>query len=99
MSCLFLLFASSALAEDKPKWEYAELAYRAIPARPAGKDAEGNDVPAVPAGVAIRWTTGAGEVNVKSWGELAEKLKATIKKDDSVSLQKIQALNLLGDDG
>lgn len=92
-------FAAPALG-DKPKWEYAELYYRAIPGRAAGVDADGNEIPAVPASAAIRLTTAGGEVDAKGWFELAEKLKASgIKKDTSVSLQKIQVLNFLGADG
>jgi hypothetical protein len=85
---------------DKPKWEYAELSYRVTPARAAGVDADGKEIPAVPAGVAVRWTTGAGEVEAKSWAELAEKVKASgFKKDGSVAFQKIQILNHLGSEG
>jgi hypothetical protein len=85
---------------DKPKWEYAELYYRAIPGRPGGVDADGNEVPAVPASAAIRLTTSAGDIEAKSWFELAEKLKAAgVKKDSSAALQKIQILNFLGADG
>src|SRR5262245_60702226 len=85
--------AAPALS-DKPKWEYAELYYRVIPGRPRGVDADGNEVPAVPASAAIRLTTSGGDLEAKSWFDLAEKLKATgIKKDSSTALQKIQVLN------
>jgi hypothetical protein len=85
---------------DKPKWEYAELYYRAIPGRPAGVDADGNEIAAVPPSASIRFTTAAGDVDAKGWFDLAEKLKASgIKKDSSVSLQKIQVLNFFGADG
>src|SRR5262249_39659359 len=58
------------------------------------------EVAAVPPSAAIRLTTAAGDVEAKSWFELAEKLKASgIKKDSSASLQKIQILNFLGADG
>jgi hypothetical protein len=97
--CGLATLQTASAQEKRAKWEYAELVYRTVPARPAGKDKDGNEVPAVPAGVSIRWTTGAGEVNVKGWDELAEKLKTTLKKEDSISLQKIQTLNLLGGDG
>jgi hypothetical protein len=85
--------------EKRVKWEYAELMVRSTPARPAGKDKDGNEVPGGEPKTTIRWTTGAGEINLKGWDELAEKLKATVKKEDSMSLQKIQVLNALGADG
>src|SRR5688500_2833942 len=40
--------AAPALGERPPKWEYGELSYRMNPGRPALKDADGNEVPAVP---------------------------------------------------
>ena len=100
--CIALAQSQPVSAADKPtstKWEYAELAYRMTPPRPAGKDGDGNEVAAVPATMSIRWTTGAEEVNVKGWNELAEKLNAPIKKDLSPTSQKIQMLNLLGAEG
>lgn len=103
--CSAFLFGFATLQpvsaqEKRVKWEYGELAVsRTFPARPAGKDADGNDVPAVPAKTIIRWTTGAGDVSVNGWEELAEKLKAPVKKEDSVSFQKIKVLNVLGTDG
>ena len=33
--------AAPALGDKPPKWEYAELTYRALPGRPAGVDADG----------------------------------------------------------
>jgi hypothetical protein len=85
---------------DKPKWEYAELTFRNIPGRPAGVDADGNEVPATPATMAILLTTGEGQVEAKGWFDLAEKLKVKgIKKDSPVALQKIQLLNYLGGEG
>jgi len=92
--------AAPALGEKPPKWEYAELTYRTTPAREAGVDADGKEIPAVPSGVAVRWISGAGEMEAKSWAELAEKLKAPrFKKEGSAALQKIQFLNLLGSEG
>ena len=86
---------------DKPaKWEYAQVTFRNIPARPAGIDGDGNQVEAVPASMSIRWISVDGEVEVKSWADLAEKLKAAkFKKDGSAELQRIQLLNHLGGEG
>jgi hypothetical protein len=95
-----LSLAAPQLGEKPPKWEYAELSYRTIPARPGGVDADGNQIAAVPASAAVHWISGAGEIDAKSWEELAEKLKAIgIKKDGSPALQKIQFLNYLGSEG
>lgn len=91
--------AAPALAE-KPKWEYAEVTFRTIPARAGGVDADGNQVAATPSSMVIRWLSVAGEVEAKSWAELAEKLKATnFKKDGSAGAQKLQILNAFGADG
>ena len=49
--------------------------------------------------MSIRWITGAGEVDVKGWGELAEKLKAPGLKKGSAAYLKIQILNYLGGEG
>jgi hypothetical protein len=95
-----LVLSTAALADDKPvKWEYAELTFRTTAARPAGKDKDGNEVAAVPSGAAIRWTTGADDLSVKGWDELAEKLKAPLKKESGAVSQKIQVLNALGATG
>jgi hypothetical protein len=91
--------AAPALGDKPPRWEYAELTYRNIPARPAGVIADGKEVPAVPASVSIRWISGAGEVEVKGWDELADKLKAPAIKKGSAAYLKIQVLNFLGADG
>jgi hypothetical protein len=106
MRALFAVFvlasmasAAPALGDKPPRWEYAELIFRGIPGRPAGIDADGKEVAAVPASMSIRWMTKAGEVEVKSWAELADKLKTTLKKDSTVVYQKLQILNALGDDG
>lgn len=93
------LSAAPALGAKPPKWEYAELTYRALPARGGGVDADGNVVAAIPASVSIRWVTGAGEVDVKGWEELAEKLKAPALKKGTVAYTKIQILNFLGGEG
>jgi hypothetical protein len=100
-ACVLLLaLSTTALADDKPaKWEYAELMIRTTPARPALKDKDGNEVAAVPSSLTIRWTTGAGEFEVKGWAELAEKLKVPFQNEGSASSQKIQMLNRLGDQG
>lgn len=84
---------------DKQKWEYAELTFRNLPGRPAGTDADGKEIPAIPASVSIRWISGTGEVEVKGWDELAEKLKAPALKRGSAAYQKIQILNHLGSEG
>jgi hypothetical protein len=81
------------------KWEYAELSYRTLPQRPAGKDADGNEVPATAASTTIRWTTGSDEFTLSGWGELAEKMKVEFKKDASPASQRLQALNALGSAG
>jgi hypothetical protein len=98
---LFVVTASSVAAPgDQPKWEYAELSYRSIAARPGVVGPDGNDRPATPASAAIRWLSGAEEMALKSWTEMAEKLKVTgFKKDGSAALQKIQILNYLGSEG
>jgi hypothetical protein len=80
---------------EKPRWEYAELSYRGGRAARAKDDTE---IPAVQP--VIRWTTGEGEIEAKSWTELGEKLKApSFKKDASATLQRIQLLNYLGSEG
>lgn len=91
--------AAPALGDKPPKWEYAELTFRNIPARPGGVDADGKEVSGTPASVSIRWISGVGEVDVKSWDELAEKLKAPTLKKGSAAYQKIQILNYLGGEG
>lgn len=91
--------AAPALGDKPPKWEYAELTYRTLPARGGGVDADGNAVPATPASVSIRWITGAGEAEVKGWDELAEKLKAPTLKKGTIAYTKIQILNFLGSEG
>jgi len=91
--------AAPALGDKPPKWEYAELTYRTLPGRPGGVDADGKEVPATPASVSIRWISGAGEVDVKGWDELADKLKAPSLKKGSAAYLKIQVLNFLGTDG
>ena len=100
---LLLLAAFSPAAPalgDKPRWEYAELTYRTTPGRPAGVDADGNAVPAVPSSIVIRWISGAGEIEAKGWGDLAQKLKvAGFKLEGSAAFQKIQLLNYLGGEG
>src|SRR5262249_50407814 len=91
---------TAALADDKPvRWEYAELTYRTTPARPGGKDKDGNEVAGAPSGTAIHWTAGTDDLNLKGWNELAEKLKAPLKKESSPVSQKIQVLNALGGAG
>jgi hypothetical protein len=104
LTALFLMAAlcsaAPALAEKPPRWEYAELIFRTIPARAGGVGADGVEVPATPASVAIRWITGSGEVEGKGWADLAEKLKASgFKKEGTAAFHKIQILNHLGSDG
>ena len=91
--------AAPALGDKPPKWEYAELTYRSLPARPGGVTADGKEVPATRASVSIRWISGAGEVEVKGWDELADKLKAPAIKKGSAAYLKIQVLNFLGAEG
>ena len=94
----FAVSARTAFAQDKAvvKWEYAELSFRGFPGRPAGKDNDGNEVPASPGTLTVRWTTGADDLSIKGWDELAEKLKVTLKKGSSPASQKLQVLNGLG---
>jgi hypothetical protein len=100
-----LILAATCFADPAPKdkftskFEYAELSYRTVPGRPKGVDANGKEVEAVAASMAIRWTTGAEEVTVKGWDELAEKLKVDLKKEGSASFQRLQVLNALGASG
>jgi hypothetical protein len=91
--------AAPNLGDKPPKWEYAELTYRTLPGRPAGVDVDGKEVPAIPTSVSIRWISGTGEVEVKGWDELAEKLKAPGLKKGSAAYLKIQILNYLGGEG
>ena len=91
--------AAPALWDKPPKWEYAELSYRNMPPRPGGVDADGTVVPATPASVSIRWITGAAEVELKGWEELANKLKMPGLKKGSLAFTRIQVLNFLGSEG
>ena len=91
--------AAPALGDKPPRWEYAELTFRTRAARPAGVDADGKEVAAVPATVSIVWITAAAEVDVKGWDELADKLKAPSLKKGTVAFQKMQILNFLGSEG
>ena len=76
------------------------MTFRVLPGRPATLDPDGNQVAAVPASMFIRLTTKDGEFDAKSWWEFAEKRKAKgVKKDSSVTLQKIQVLSILGNEG
>jgi hypothetical protein len=98
--CLTTPGRSAPQLGDKPKWEYGELTLNTLRGRPGGVDADGVEIPPTPATTTIRLTTGEGEVEAKSWFDLAEKLKVKgVKKDSSVTLQKIQVLNFLGTEG
>lgn len=99
-----VVFAATApaapnLGDRPPKWEYAELSYRVSPGRAATVDADGKEVPAVPASVAIKWVTPAGEVDVKGWDELIAKVKAPALKKGSANYTRLQILNYLGGEG
>jgi hypothetical protein len=89
--CGFALVQPVAAQEKQAKWEYAELVYRDTSGR--GKD--GNQAPTM----TIRWTSGAGELSVNGWEELAGKLKTKFKKEETASSQKVQMLNALGAEG
>jgi hypothetical protein len=92
--------AAPAPPDKPPRWEYAELSYRAVPGRPGGVAADGTEVPATPSSVTVHWITKDGEAEAKDWAELAEKLKAKgFKKEGSATYQKIQMLNVLGEEG
>ncbi len=95
-----LCSAAPVLAQKPPRFEYAELTFRNIPGRAAGVDQDGNEVPAVPASMVLRFVSGSGEIEAKGWADLADKLKASgFKKEGSAAFQKIQLLNHLGNDG
>jgi hypothetical protein len=91
--------AAPNLGDRPPKWEYSELSYRTSPGRAATVDADGKEVPAVPASIAIKWVTPAGEVDVKGWDELIAKLKAPALKKGSANYTRLQILNCLGGEG
>jgi hypothetical protein len=93
--------AAPGLPDRPPKWEYAELTFRAtLDRKGGGFGGNGAETPPPTPTVTVRWVSGEGEVEVKGWAELAEKLKATgFKKDGSASYQKIQVLNFLGAQG
>ncbi len=94
---LFLALSTTALADDKPvKWEYAELSHRSGPVVKGKGDNEATTVEYV---TTIRWTTGSDDMSAKAWDEMAEKLKVQLKKESSVTSQKIQVLNALGASG
>jgi len=101
LALLALPAAAAPAPPDKPpRWEYAELSYRSLPGRPAGVDADGKEVAATPATVTALWITKDGETEAKGWADLAEKLKAKgFRKEGSAAFQKIQMLNLLGEEG
>ncbi len=106
LSALVLFAAAATTVSAQPpaaarpagaRWEYAELYYRTVSGRPAGKDADGNEVPATPETLTIRWTTGAEEVSLKGWDEFADQLKtAPFRKDAAPAARRIQVLNVLG---
>ena len=99
--------AAPALGEKPVRFEYAELQFRLT--GPGGRVgvAIGGVAPAPAVGVApamaastVRWTTGDDEFVIKSWEELAEKIKApTPKKDATATMHKLRVLNKLGADG
>jgi hypothetical protein len=92
--------AAPALGDKPPRWEYAELSYRILPGRPATVDDAGKETPATASRVAVRWVSRAGEIESKSWEEMADKLKATgFKREGTAAFQKIQFLNILGAEG
>ena len=66
---------------------------------PRGRGADGNEVPPEPPTVTVRWISAAGEVEVKGWSELADKLKAPALKKGTAAYEKIQVLNFLGGEG
>jgi hypothetical protein len=115
MKRVITLFALAALAaacaldlpsyaapapSDKPRWEYAELHYRP-PAPTFGKGAiDGQVEPPAVRPASIRWVTGDGEVDGKSWEDLGSKLKAPQPtKEASADARRVQLLNHLGSEG
>jgi hypothetical protein len=89
-----------AAADDRAvKWEYAELSVREVPALPGRKDKNGNETPAAPAAVTIKWISGAEEFVAANWGEAAEKLKAPFMGEPSEASKRVRVLNILGDRG
>lgn len=101
LALMIAFCGQTATAQEKAvaKWEYAELSFRTLPGRPAGKDAEGKDVPAKESTTTIRWTTGADDLTLNGWGEMAEKMKVEFKKDASPVSQRLQVMNALGSAG
>ena len=92
--------AAAGLPDMPVKWQYAELSYVYIPARPAGTAADGTVVPGTPAKTTIRWITAEGEVVADGWADMADRLKApAFKKEGSTNYQRVQVLNLLGREG
>ncbi|HKB02981.1 MAG TPA: hypothetical protein VKD90_12225 [Gemmataceae bacterium] len=101
--------AAPTLGEKPAKWEYCEVQYRRTArgfgereAQPGGLGGAPGGLQPVPAAAqpAIKLITGEEEIEVKSWEELASKLKAPApKKEGSAALHKLRVLNRLGADG
>ena len=56
-------------------------------------------MPAKESSTTLRWTTGADDLTLNGWGELAEKMKFEFKKDSTPVSQRLQVLNALGSAG
>jgi hypothetical protein len=97
--------AAPALGDKPVRFEYAELQFRSTTAARIVIGGVGGAAPAPPAAApaapVVRWSTGDDEVIVKSWEELAEKLKApSPKKEPATATQhKLRVLNKLGSEG
>ena len=90
--------AAPGLPDRPPKWEYAELTFRAtLDRKGGGTRGQRSRDPAAHADGDRPLGQWRGRSRGRGWAELAEKLKATgFKKDGSASYQKIQVLNFLG---
>ncbi|HEX4610576.1 MAG TPA: hypothetical protein VH092_20470 [Urbifossiella sp.] len=75
------------------RWEYAELSSRTTTA--FAKEGEDRSKSTL----TLRWTTDKDETSFKSWAEFAKHIKAEVKEDGTTTLQRIQVLNCLGNQG
>ncbi|HEX3151905.1 MAG TPA: hypothetical protein VHR66_27785 [Gemmataceae bacterium] len=93
--------AAPALGDKPVKWEYCELQMTRSLVRPAPLGVAGGAAP-VPAAIefTIRFTTGDEEITVKTWEELADKLKAPApKKEATENVHRLRVWNRLGAEG
>jgi hypothetical protein len=82
---------------DRPRWEYAELSFRAVSPNFFGKDKD--EQPKAPA-TTVKWTTDREEATFTGFADFAGKVKMDgFKQDASVTHQRVQILNHLGREG